>query len=598
MKSVYRNLVSFQKAIELVNEMMSPVAAWEKVSLSQASGRISYIDVVSRMSIPPFNRSTMDGYAVRAEDLLIQTGGKPARLRVTGSVSIGEIPNGRINSGECMRISTGAILPEGSDAVVRIEDTREDGSFVSILEGVGTGENIAESGSDSAEGSLIISRGHVVQPHEVAVLASLGISELQVFRKLKISVISTGNELIPAGSPYTPGKVYDSNSHMVFSTLSAFNFLDTKNEGLAPDDWNRLETAIKSSLEGSDMVILSGGSSAGEADLVYRIIGNMEPGIIFHGVLAKPGLPTVFGMNGSKAVIGLPGFPVSAAMILRSIFLPGIIRMAGGSYPGEMLTTRLGARLNLEIGKQNLIPARLGSSAVYPVTGLSGSISRFLETTGYLSLPGTSKFLEEGSKVNYIPWPGNFWQQNMQLIGTIDSLNITAIRDALPETLLSYGEPETALSMLRYNDASNVILRVSGQESDIPQIIGIPNEEKMVAFLVAGYHIAVKYGDNYLKIDELDKLPESVKILGPPLKSLDRIMGKSQEEKNFLSSLRRNLTRYYTGNSQADIRIEIGDGNDTSHSIMIFHDVIVSRETGNNILEQLRKKFTQIRKRA
>ncbi len=592
-KSVYRNLVSFQRAIELVNEMMTPKAEAEMASISNVSGKISFVDIMSSRSVPPFNRSTMDGYAVRSADLMTPPGEKPPKLQLTGSVSIGEIPSGRVEPGKCMRISTGAIVPEGADAVVRIEDTREEGEFVTVLEGVAPGENIAESGSDSTEGSLIISRGHTVQPHEVSVLASLGISEIQVFRRLRISVISTGNELIHVGAPFRPGKIYDSNSHMVVSTLSQFNFLEVRNEGLVPDDWSMLEKAIKSGLERSDIVILSGGSSAGEADLVYRIIGDMDPGMIFHGVLTKPGLPTVFGMSGSKAVIGLPGFPVSAAMILRSIFLPGIIRMAGGNYHEEGFPARLGARLNLDVGKQNLIPARLGSSAVYPITGLSGSISRFLETTGYLSLPGTAKFLEEGSQVSYIPWAGSYGRQNPQVTGTIDWLNISAIRNALPDSLLSYSDPETALAMLRNNDASNLILRLSGTEGRISPLMGLP-AEALELFFVARYHVTIRRGESYLAIHDLDSLDESERITGPPLKFFDRIMGKSQDEKHLVSFLRRNLTRYYTQNPDASIMIEVSNG-DGRHSVMSFQDVIVSRLPGDHTLELIRKKFTRLK---
>ena len=595
LKSVYRNLVSFEKALELVWNKMAPVESTEKVDLDYSTGRICSADIMSPISVPPFNRSTMDGFAVRSDDLKVITGGKPVRLRIAGNVSIGDIPDGRLAPGTCMRISTGAILPEGSDAVVRVEDTRDEGEFVEIIEGVTAGENIAESGSDSVEGSLIISRSHIIQPHDVAVLASLGISQLSVYRKLSISIISTGNELIPAGSPYMEGKIYDSNSHMIAATLSTFNFVDTRYHGIVRDEWNKVEKAIKSSLDNSDIVILSGGSSAGEADLVYRIIEEMTPGIIFHGVLTKPGLPTVFGMHGSKAIIGLPGFPVSAAMILRSIFLPGIIKMAGGHYIRESQEMKLGSRLTLEIGKQNLIPARIGSSAVYPVTGLSGSISRFLETTGYLSLPGTSKFLEEGSHVSYIPWLGNNWKSPSQIYGTVDMLNIRKIRDAIPASVLSFCDPETALSMLRNGDASNIILRVAVHEDAIPGPEVLRGNPDLGAFSVSSARIVLNNGLGYVSLSDLERNDDAARISGPPLKFLERIVDKNRYEKDILSYLRRNITRYYTTNKDAKIILEIRpDLDDGTAPIISFQDIMISRLSANDLLDVIGKKFRRI----
>lgn len=407
MKSVYKNLVSFQNAVQTALEVVTPIDEIEQVVLYDAVGRTLATSIYSPRNNPPFNRATMDGYAVKYASVAEASQTSPVKLKISGESFIGEARKTLSGSEDCFKISTGAIVPSGADAVVRVEDTKEEDGFVEIYESVGQGDNIAESGSDIAMSELLLTGGKELETHDIAVLASLGISNIPVLRKLRIGVISTGNELISFKENYEEGRIYDANGVVVSSELSSFSGIESSYYGIVKDDHDTIKGKIEDALKENDVVILSGGSSAGESDLVYRIIEEYEPGLIFHGVLVKPGLPTVFGMKGHKLLIGLPGFPVSALMIFRSIFLLPLLKAAGSRRIPSITKGKLGVNLRIDMGKQNLIPVSVSNrdhARVYPVTGLSGSITRFTSTSGFISVPGNTKFMESGSDVEIISW--------------------------------------------------------------------------------------------------------------------------------------------------------------------------------------------------
>ena len=422
MKSVYKKLVNFQQAIETALSSMEPVDELEMVDLNDSLGRILGENVYSPRNNPPFSRATMDGYAVKSRLVANASSEKPIRLKIAGESYIGEPRKIMSPEEQCFKISTGAIAPAGSDSVVKVESTEEKDGFVEIYESVGPSENIAESGSDIAEGELLLAEGKELETHDIAVLASLGISRVSVVRKLKVNVISTGNELISYNEPYTEGKINDANGVVVSSELNSFRCFDAKYSGIVKDDYGKIKEAIDLAMEDNDVIILSGGSSAGESDLVYKIIEELDPGMIFHGVLVKPGLPTVLGKSGKKVLIGLPGFPVSALMIFRSIFLIPLLRAAGSMRVPVSKSGILGVNLKLEMGKQNLIPVSVSNRdglRIYPVTGLSGSITRFASTSGFLSIPGNTKFLEAGTQVDIILWNSEIWPGETKISGIL-----------------------------------------------------------------------------------------------------------------------------------------------------------------------------------
>ena len=277
MKSVYKKLVSFQEAIRLAKATIRPVEGTEMVPITESSGRILASAVFAPRDNPPFNRSTMDGYAVRAREVAEASEVAPALLNIVGESFIGQ-PRMKMDGGNCcFRISTGAIIPEGSDAVVRVEDTEESGvGKVKILEAAAKGSNIAEAGSDISIHEVLSLPGKEIDTNDIAVMASLGIHEVEVYRKLLITVISTGNELISHEQPYREGSISDANGIALCNELNQFRFIQATYAGIARDNYEEIKNRIKENLDENDIVILSGGSSAGESDLVYRIIGEME----------------------------------------------------------------------------------------------------------------------------------------------------------------------------------------------------------------------------------------------------------------------------------------------------------------------------------
>lgn len=455
MKSVYKKLVSFQDAVRLAFGNVEPVEGRESIDIRDSAGRILARNVYAPRDNPPFNRSTMDGFAVRSGDVQSASPESPTALELTGESFIGE-PGKRLSGeGSCFRISTGAIVPAGADAVVKVENTEIDGNRVSIMEPVGSSENIAASGSDISGSELLLLSGKAIETNDIAVLASLGIHRVEVYRKLRVAVISTGNELISYSTEYSEGRINDANGVVVTSEINSFPTMEATYLGILRDDYATIKDAMESAVREHDVVILSGGSSAGESDLVYRIIEEMSPGLVFHGVLVKPGLPTVLGRSGKKCVIGLPGFPVSALMIFRSIFLNPLI----GSSRSDMQPARrkavLGTRLKLEMGKQNLIPIRTTGregSRIYPVTGLSGSISRFTATSGFISVPGDTKYLEAGDEVDVILWASSSREARRMIGGTVINRFGQAFPEGLSDTGFSRMLPRESLKALENRD--------------------------------------------------------------------------------------------------------------------------------------------------
>jgi len=594
MRNVYRNLVTFQKAVELVEANMRPVMETETVFIDEALGRIISEDIFCPMNTPPFNRATMDGYAVRSADIAGCSSDKPSRLKISGESFIGSEPPVLEESGTCIRISTGSIIPPGADSVVPVEATSEADGYVAISEATVRGENIAEAGSDMAEGSLVLWKGREIQPHDIAVLASMGISRINVYRRLRIAVISTGNELIKAGEIYSTGKIYEANSHMVMSDLSTMNFIEARFLGLVQDRLDQIENAVSSGLKDSDIVILSGGSSAGESDLVYAVAEKQVPGIIFHGVLTKPGLPTVFARSGEKIIIGLPGFPVSAAMILRTIFLPGIAAMAGLSY--EIITIHgvLGRRINLEIGKQNLIPSRIlhgNPTRIYPVQGLSGSISRFSGTSGYISIPGTTKYMVAGDPVDFHPWSQACSLPVARISGTIERHNAKLLREILPGTGMAYSSPDEAVEMILNMDVDAIVLKVAVHPDTADAVAELPGDlaESVRIYELGRRCISARGTPSLASVDDLEGYVEKCSsILGPPLKYLENIIGKNPMEKRVVSAIRKNVPVYGQNRTNGyQLVLTEGDQEDKGGiPIITYADLLLVRIDAANMINE------------
>lgn len=416
--------IGFQEACLRVREKLHIRLGTERIKTEESLGRIISENVFSNMDNPPFNRSTMDGFAVRASDTEGASDHNPVILKLSGESRIGENPPSLRSPFSALRISTGAKIPIGADSVVMVENTALEDGNVKIFREVEQGENIAHRGGDLINGELILKAGTVIDIPHIAVMNALGIQYVPVKEMLKIGIVSTGSELIMPGTPYKEPKIFDSNGPTIQAILNSYSGISADYLGTLDDDRALIDGKLRDYLREYHIVIVSGGSSAGEYDYVYRIISELNPGMLFHGVMIKPGMPTAFGQHDCHFIIGLPGFPVSALMVLLSLFMSPILSIVSSDGVDHNQMGKIGISIRVDSRKTNLIPVKIlgtGSEArVYPVKGLSGSVSRFLDTDGYIIIPPRNTELQEGESVDIYRFTGRTSSAGKVISGIID----------------------------------------------------------------------------------------------------------------------------------------------------------------------------------
>ena len=381
----------------------------EEVRLLEALGRTLAEDIFSPLDIPPRDNAAMDGYAIRASDTW---GLLPVLLKVVEEIPAGKIPQREILPGTAARIMTGGIIPPGADAVVELESTDEERRLggkieeIAVLRRVSPGENIRPAGEDIRRGELVISRGTVLSPSEIGVLASMGFEKVRVFRRPRIAILSTGDEIAEVGKPLPPGKIYDSNSR----TLGAL-VLQVGGEpillGIAPDDPEILEKRIKEGIRISDMFIASGGVSVGERDITKGIFGKLGR-VDFWKVRMKPGKPLLFGMlRGDEKEIpffGLPGNPVSVMITFYQFVRPAIRKLQGASEERIYIRAVSKDRIKNKDGRRVFARVKLrreGERISAYLTGPQGSgiLTSMMRADGLLIVPEDVEEVKEGDEV-------------------------------------------------------------------------------------------------------------------------------------------------------------------------------------------------------
>jgi len=317
-------MIAVEKALEIVLGV-APVLPGEDVALPAAPGRVLAEDVFSDVDLPPFDRSAMDGYAVRAADVA----GAPVTLTVTGELRAGQYPDHEVGPGEAIRIMTGAPVPRGASAVQQIEKTRrlDEGRRVEILASVETGQNVARQGSEARVGDRILAKGQTIDPAAIAVLASVGKGRVRVGRRPRVAVMVTGDELVDVWTAPSRGRIRNSNGYALVAQVSAAGG-DPVDLGVVPDDRERIAQALKEAFR-ADVVVISGGVSEGAFDFVEEVLARYDVRIAFDKVAIKPGAPLVFGRRGEKLVFGLPGNPVSAQVTFDVFVRAALLRMQG-----------------------------------------------------------------------------------------------------------------------------------------------------------------------------------------------------------------------------------------------------------------------------
>jgi molybdopterin molybdotransferase len=320
------NSMPVEKARALIRTFLSPVTATERVHVRQALGRVLAEPVISPVNVPGHDNSAMDGYAVRFADL--QPDRETTLVRV-GEVFAGKPSHVRVGPGQCVRIFTGGVMPEGADSVVMQERTREDAGGVRIAAGAlgKAGQNRRFAGEDLKAGAVVFDTGQLVRPAELGMIASLGIGEVTVYRKLRVAFFSTGDELKSIGMPLEEGDVYDSNRYTIFGMLKRLG-CDVIDMGVVPDVPDKLEHAFATAADAADVVITSGGVSVGEADFVKELLAKLGE-VLFWKIAMKPGRPLAYGRIGAAHFFGLPGNPVSVMVTFYEFVRDALMLLQG-----------------------------------------------------------------------------------------------------------------------------------------------------------------------------------------------------------------------------------------------------------------------------
>ena len=379
------------------------------VPLLKSLGQRLAVAVVAAESIPGFDRSTMDGFAVRAKDTYGSSEGLPAYLDIDGEVLMGRDAGTELKSGHCRKIPTGGMLPPGADAVVMVEYTEVlDYKTIGVIRPVAPGENTVLTGEDVSPGNVVFQAGKVIRPQDLGMLAAMGISEVGVAVPLKVGIISTGDEVVPPEQKAGPGQVRDINSYALYGQVLV-NGGEPCLYGIVKDDFNALREVMQKALAENDLVLLSGGSSVGTRDVAAGVIASLgEPGVLFHGISVSPGKPTVGASVSGKPVLGLPGHPVSAMVIFDLLAAP-LVRLGGYAIKGSnfiddfSVRARISRNFRSAAGREDYVRVQLklkdGELWAEPVLGKSGLISTMVKADGLARIPLYNEGVETGEKV-------------------------------------------------------------------------------------------------------------------------------------------------------------------------------------------------------
>lgn len=376
-------VVSVDEALEIIKNAFPQKITGERVNVTESVGRVLCEDVYSEEFIPAFDRSVMDGFALRARDTSGAGENMPSMLKIKGEVLMGETPSESISEGECMKISTGGMIPSGADSVIMSEYTDEGFEGMCLcLKGVSQGENVSKKGEDVKSGDKVLSSGTLISSSHTGVLCALGKTEIMCAKRPVAGIISTGDEIVPVSEKPGYGKVRDINSVLTASLLREHG-CDTRCYGIVKDDKKALTEIFERALSECDFVVLSGGSSKGARDMTAEIISEKGE-LLFHGLSLKPGKPTIFGKCNNKAVFGLPGHPSAAYYVAIRIILPFIGLMTGGDIRLKSHSYPLGVDIPSNHGREEMVSVKITDGKIYPVYGKSGLVSLLSESQGFI----------------------------------------------------------------------------------------------------------------------------------------------------------------------------------------------------------------------
>ena len=392
-----------EEVLRLIHDKFRPVAELaESVPLTAAAGRTLSEDIIAEEYVPDFNRSTVDGYAVRAADTFGCSDAIPAILSLQGEIRMGEDAGFALLRENCAYVPTGGALPEGADCAVMLEYTEDYGDgTIGILKPGAPGMNVIFRGDDVYPGKIVLQAGRVLSAQDIGALAAIGRTVVPVQRKLKIGVISTGDELVPPGQKPLPGQVRDVNTALL-SALLTEQGAEVHSYGIIVDDEDLLRETVTRAVQECDAVLLSGGSSVGVKDASCRIIESLGE-LLLHGIALKPGKPTIMGRAGNKPLIGLPGHPVAAFVVARLFVVPLLDRLSGRERPLWSVTAELSESVGANHGRAQVNPCRLirqdGRVLALPIRSKSGLITQLAGADGFFCIERDCEGLPKGAPV-------------------------------------------------------------------------------------------------------------------------------------------------------------------------------------------------------
>jgi molybdenum cofactor synthesis domain-containing protein len=400
----FLRVLTLEQAKTKLEENWRPRPHVVTLPLDGVLGRVLAEDVVSKIDVPSFDRAAYDGFAVSASDTFGAGEGSPVRLVLAGRLMAGAWPKKRLRKGECAEISTGAPMPEGSDSVVMSEDTVAKGEKVEVYRAVTPGENVVKRGSDIRRGQRVLHAGEPLTHVKLGVLAAIGIGRVRVFSRPKVAIVSSGAELVRPGGRLSLGKVYDINGPALSGAVSSCG-AEPVYLGIARDRAPDIRKLVRKGLSPCDVVLISGGSSAGVGDIIPRVVSGMgRPGVIVHGLALKPGKPTFIAVLNGKPVFGLPGYPVSALMVFDQLVADYLCELSGEPRPQRpTVQAKLTTRVLSARGRRELVPVRLvkknGESLAEPILKGSGAVTSISTAEGYIEVPLERELVEEGEVV-------------------------------------------------------------------------------------------------------------------------------------------------------------------------------------------------------
>ena len=402
----FLKLTSPEEALNTFLDSVPGSPEAERVRTEQSLGRVLVKDIVAPTPLPPFARTTVDGFAVRASDTFGASPGLPAYLNVAGEVLMGTDPDLKVEEGKAILIHTGGMLPTGADAVVMVEDTQSISDFeLEVLKPVAAGQNVLQMGEDVQPGEVVIQGGTRIRAQEIGGLMALGFTEVEVAEVPRVAILSTGDEVVPPIEEPEPGQVRDINSYTLSALVERAGGKPVR-YGIIPDNAEDLGTIAKQAHAEHHMVLITAGSSVSERDITADVIAKLgEPGILVHGIALRPGKPTILSLCGDVPVVGLPGNPVSA-VVVAGLFVTAAIRKLQGFRGPEWVST-INASLQTNVssiaGREDWLPCRLivtpDGLEAEPVFGRSNLIFTLVRADGLVRIPAASTGIETGERV-------------------------------------------------------------------------------------------------------------------------------------------------------------------------------------------------------